>query len=181
MSRLVARILLCVFMFPIAVVVYCAIVITFDRRYGYWSGNVELSIAGLTAWAFVAVYWILVWHKSVRWTLKRRLIPTLIALLGIVFGVAANFFLDGGQEDHIILLGILVPALWLIATVYCWQETTAERASRVRDSGRLNIACPVCGYNLTRLSEARCPECGTKFMLDELLAAQSAAPLADIE
>jgi predicted Zn-ribbon and HTH transcriptional regulator len=32
------------------------------------------------------------------------------------------------------------------------------------------MACPNCGYNLTGLREARCPECGSQFTLDELFA-----------
>jgi len=32
------------------------------------------------------------------------------------------------------------------------------------------IACPSCGYNLTGLSEARCPEYGSRFTLDQLVA-----------
>ena len=36
----------------------------------------------------------------------------------------------------------------------------------------LTILCPVCGYNLTGLREARCPECGGTFTLDQLAASQ---------
>ena len=32
-----------------------------------------------------------------------------------------------------------------------------------------DISCPLCGYNLRGLTEARCPECGSKFTWDELL------------
>jgi DNA-directed RNA polymerase subunit RPC12/RpoP len=69
---------------------------------------------------------------------------------------------------------ILAPLLWLIATVFIWRETPAERGRRVRSAGNAGIACPTCGYNLTGLSESRCPECGNRFTLDELLAAQPA-------
>ena len=37
------------------------------------------------------------------------------------------------------------------------------------------IACPTCGYNLTGLREARCPECGSQFTLDQLYAAATKA------
>jgi DNA-directed RNA polymerase subunit RPC12/RpoP len=30
------------------------------------------------------------------------------------------------------------------------------------------IACPSCGYNLRGLKEAKCPECGAEFTLDQL-------------
>ncbi|MDB5303490.1 MAG: hypothetical protein JWM97_1039, partial [Phycisphaerales bacterium] len=34
------------------------------------------------------------------------------------------------------------------------------------------VVCPTCGYNLTGLTATRCPECGSQFTLDELMAAQ---------
>jgi hypothetical protein len=69
---------------------------------------------------------------------------------------------------------VLAPLLWLIATVLIWRETPAERGRRLHAAGRSGVSCPTCGYNLTGLSESRCPECGTRFTLDELMAAQPA-------
>ncbi len=54
--------------------------------------------------------------------------------------------------------------------MFCWRETRAERANRLRLMGVNAIACPSCGYNLTGLSEARCPEYGSRFTLDQLVA-----------
>jgi rubrerythrin len=48
-------------------------------------------------------------------------------------------------------------------------------------SNRSNVSCPSCGYNLTGLNEARCPECGAKFTLDELFAAQPRETVGGIE
>lgn len=47
------------------------------------------------------------------------------------------------------------------------------RLRRVRRSRR--PFCPACGYDLIGLSEARCPECGRRFTLEELWAAWVAA------
>jgi hypothetical protein len=172
MSRLIARILLCMLMFPIAVVCFCAAAMTMDRIFN--SIYSLLYSAGLVTWAFIAVYWTLVWRKSVRWTLWRILVPLIAALIGLAVGAVSPFALyrSGNREDHILLLSILIPSLWLVATVLAWRESPAERATRLGASGRANVSCPTCGYNLTGLTEARCPECGTKFTLDELLAAQ---------
>lgn len=30
------------------------------------------------------------------------------------------------------------------------------------------MTCPACGYNMRGLTEARCPECGAEFTLDQL-------------
>lgn len=182
MSRLVARLLFCMLMFPVAVVVYCATVLTMERingPYYYYSENFQFECAGVSAWAFVAIYWTLLWYKSVRWNTRRTVMPLVLAILGVGVGVIADFL--GLRDGHLILLGILIPALWLISTVYYWRETPAERAERLRSSGRSNISCPTCGYNLTGLNEARCPECGSKFTLDELLAAQREQTAVEIE
>jgi hypothetical protein len=37
------------------------------------------------------------------------------------------------------------------------------------------VVCPLCGYNLTGLRQAACPECGDTFTLDQLAAAQPRA------
>ena len=70
--------------------------------------------------------------------------------------------------------------LWLVATVFIWRETSAERAARLGATGRDSVVCPTCGYNLTGLSEPRCPECGSRFTLDQLLAAQPARAGAEL-
>lgn len=43
------------------------------------------------------------------------------------------------------------------------------------------LRCPVCEYNLTGLSEPRCPECGQLFDWDELRRAASGAPVISFE
>lgn len=188
MSRLVARILLCVLMFPLAVVVYCSIMLNLDRlnpwQWSYpYSEIFSFLTAGLGTLAFVVVYWSMLWRKAIQWTLRRRLAAVASASVGVIILAIAQWILtdSGDWQVKIVLLDILIPALWLISTVYYWQETPAERAGRLGASGRENISCPTCGYNLTGLTEARCPECGTKFTLDELLAAQPGQAVAEIE
>jgi predicted amidophosphoribosyltransferase len=66
-----------------------------------------------------------------------------------------------------------VPIVWVLATVILWRETAAERLARMsRLVSHPTVLCPVCGYNLSGLREARCPECGGSFTLDELAASQ---------
>lgn len=91
-----------------------------------------------------------------------------------------------GQEVALIACGAFVgsvtaPLLWLVATVVIWRETTTERAQRLRGAARGGVACPTCGYNLTGLTTTRCPECGTQFTLDELLAQQGGKYAGDLE
>ena len=53
-------------------------------------------------------------------------------------------------------------------TVIIWRETALERAKRLGEVSESAFACPNCGYNMTGLRQARCPECGTQYSLDEL-------------
>ena len=188
MSRLVARILLCMLMCPLAVVIYCSIILNIDRL-NYWNidylrrENIAFLASEFGAWGFIAIYWTLLWRKSIRWTNRRQLAAVISALLGLFILVFAAIALQdsGDWQVKIALLDILIPALWLISTIYFWKETPAERSQRIAVSGHNNVACLACGYNLTGLSEARCPECGVKYTLDELLASQTAHPVGEIE
>jgi hypothetical protein len=171
MSRLVARILLAMLMFPLAVMLY-ALTVAVEEM---------ILAAGGVTWAGVATYWCLLWRSSIRWT-SARVRGTLVAAGGAVVvggGVAfviSGAFVRGGDAAGFILFlgGVLAILLWLFATVFLWRETTAERAARVGATGTSTVTCPACGYNLTGLTDARCPECGGQFTLNELLAAQPA-------
>ena len=79
--------------------------------------------------------------------------------------------------------GLAATVLWIIGTICIWRETAAERGARIARAGVGTLVCPNCGYNMTGLSEARCPECGNRFTIDELLASQPerAASAAEIE
>ena len=41
--------------------------------------------------------------------------------------------------------------------------------------GHVNVNCPTCGYSLVGLYEPRCPECGARFTIDELIRRQDFA------
>ena len=178
MSHLIARLLLSMLVFPLGGLVYTiAVVISFSRgRYG----DGGWIVAGIVCWAFVAAYWILLWRSAVRW--EGRVGTTLVAailcaLVGAVVGAMCNTIERGfgafaGTTSTILL--------WLVATCFIWRETPAERAQRLGASGRDGIVCPTCGYNLTGLKEPRCPECGTQFTLDELLASQPSRAAAEL-
>lgn len=187
MSQLIARILLAISLWPLAALVY---IITFfvvveGMRGSYYSdrGARGFCLAGAVAWIFMAAYWVLLWRKSVVWTPQRRGL-TFGALVGAFFAGAVVGVVMGGivAADFGWFMGsITAPVLWLVATVFIWRESAAERGARLARSGRDAVVCPTCGYNLTGLGETRCPECGTRFTIDQLLAAQPARAAADLE
>ena len=192
MSRLVSRILLSIFMFPLAGTFYAVVAVVMEQsmRYsggyaGYRAREVTMFLtAGVLTWVFVAIYWCLLWRTGVRWN-SRRIVGTWIAAAGAsaagaVVGVLAAAMASGEASFGVFVGGVVAIMLWLIATIFLWRETTAERAHRVTAATKSAITCPTCGYNLTGLTESRCPECGSRFTLDELLALQQ-QPGAGIE
>jgi hypothetical protein len=188
MSHLVSRILLSILVFPLAGIFYVFVATLMEESFqGVFLRREQLMflISGALTWLGVAAYWCLLWKSSVRWN-SWRLGGTALAglgalMVGAIFGyIAAFLFPSGGEDFGEFIGGVLIIVLWLIATILIWRETPTERRQRVMASGRSTVTCPTCGYNMTGLSESRCPECGGKFTLDELMASQPNA-IAEIE
>jgi uncharacterized paraquat-inducible protein A len=181
MSRLVSRILLSIFMFPLATIFYIFVMVVGEETVqttNYQARDAALfMITSVLTWMVVAIYWCLLWRSGVNWN-SSRVGRTFVAAFGAatvggVVGVFVRLLVNRSDASFPIFLGgILTIILWLVATVFIWRETTAERAARIRGASKSAITCPTCGYNLTGLSEARCPECGSKFTLNELMALQ---------
>jgi hypothetical protein len=181
MSHLIARLLLSMLVFPLAGLVYTvALVIYFETagRYGRDEGWV---VAGAVTWAFVAVYWVLLWHKSVRWESGRVGITVIAAIVAAVAGTIIGAICNTIERGFGSFVGSTSAILlWLVATCFLWRESPAERAERVGAGGRDGVVCPTCGYNLTGLKEPRCPECGSQFTLDQLFASQPSRAAAEL-
>lgn len=183
MSHLISRILLAVLVIPSAMVVYLvAYFVAVDYHALNWNSDAGNVLAGGVTFGFVGVYWSLLWRKSVAWTTARRA-WTVGSIFGAcvvaVLAAAALTLLDDSFGRFV--GSVVGPLAWMIATVFIWRETPAERAARVDRSGRDSLVCPTCGYNLTGLSESRCPECGSKFTLDQLFADQPARAERELE
>jgi hypothetical protein len=141
--------------------------------------------ATIATCAYMVAYWILLWRGAVNWTqqrLRRTTAMTLVAALaGVIVGVAIAAVLPYDKELGAcggVLSGAIV---WIILTILAWRETPRERAERLSRAGADALVCPTCGYNLTGLSESRCPECGAQFTLNELLAGQPSRAAAEVE
>lgn len=175
MTQMIARLVLAMLMLPLAVICM-AVVMAIDVAI---LGNPDLRgvvIAWVVTDCFVVIYWIAIWRTAVRWNARR--IPQTIGAAGLgalaaVFGVCGLHTLASIPMEPAVVFGnTLFPVVFVMATVFVWRETPTERLARMRSFGVRTVACPICSYNLTGMREARCPECGATFTLDELLTAQ---------
>jgi len=177
MSALVSRILLAILMLPVAVLVFILSIIITDRslRGGSYSDRVHVmaAITCVVTWVFVAGYWIALWKSVVRWSAERLSFTVFATIGSAVGGLFVALLVNSIERGFGDIIGAIVaPLSWLIATTLLWRETPAERAERVRAVQKSAVVCPSCGYNLTGLKGTRCPECGTEYSLDEILAGQ---------
>jgi hypothetical protein len=174
MSNLLSRILLAIIMFPLATIAYFVVFVMVES----WITGLDEESFLLTTvivGSLVAVYWLLLWRRSVRWTAVRsaETVGSVIGcvLAGLLFGVVIDVVMNE-EVLAIFLGGVFAIILWLAVSVLIWRETPAERAERIRQNAGDVLFCPKCGYNMTGLYESRCPECGSRYTLDQLLAAQ---------
>jgi hypothetical protein len=135
-----------------------------------WFGPAMVS-ATLSVALLVAFVHLLLWYRRVRWNARRVL---LTALATVTTGILAVLVYVANEhwwyeEPGIIIAGLIWACAWVCATAFIWRETRAERALRTEVPGAISLNCPRCGYNLRGLREARCPECGTEYTLEELL------------
>ena len=186
MTATVARLVLAMLLLPVSGTLFLILFAAVLARGGPGPPTVARVVA---VWAmvdlFIAAYWIVLWLGVVRWDRRRVLWTaggTLLALLGgVAFALAC-----GSLNPHLpaplatLFGGGVVPIAWVLITVLLWRETPRERFERLAGLGLgpgRSVSCPVCDYSMAGLREARCPECGTHYTLDQLIAAQPhAAP-----
>ena len=169
MSPMICRVMAAILMLPLAAVVYVIAFAALNRRGPLWLNDLDWILAGSLAWAFIAVYWWLIWRRAIVWTAHRKNGTVLATLEAIAIAAAVGFACRLVYDELAYWsASVVAPLSWLLLTVYAWRETRAERGPRAAESAG-PIACPECDYDLTGLKGTRCPECGTEFTLDELV------------
>lgn len=183
MSHLLSRIMLALFMLPLAAMIYTfTIVILGEFVFSYSNGEYAFLITDFVTAGFVVVYWSLLWKQSVQWSSRRIGLSIAAGAGSIIAGGALGIIVSFVDDSFAVFFGgISAILLWLVATCLIWRETREERASRLRGTSSQTIACPICGYNLTGLRTTMCPECGTTFTIDELLTAQPTMEASELD
>lgn len=177
MTATIARLVLAMLILPATGVVF-AITLAVLLKPARPPSVQELLVLWAVVYAFAGTYWVLLWRGVVRWTRGRVVRTAGATALALLIGAAfAGFALALNHRlpaQFLILVGgAIVPIVWVLATVVLWRETPHERADRLAALGG-KVACPLCGYNLAGLPTSPCPECGGRFTLDRLAAAQGA-------
>ncbi|RMD60813.1 MAG: hypothetical protein D6824_08860 [Planctomycetota bacterium] len=177
MTRLICRLVLAMLLLPTAGAVFLLLMAPVMVQPPGTSRLWWMLLAWLGVYTYITAYWTLLWNGFVRWT-RLRLWAAAAAwpvglALGAAFGLGFQRLTAGAPLEAAVLVGGGVPPIvWTLATVLLWRETPRERAARLAALGGGSVLCPLCGYNLTGLHEARCPECGASFTLERLFAAQ---------
>ena len=183
MSHLLSRLLLAVVSIAAAPAAYFCVFIVVEHEWLNRDVLAFLATDVIIAVLFT-ICWIAIWAPQVTWTHTRRRLTACSLPASVVAASALGLalaLLSDADELGIIVGGMAWIVIWMAGTILIWRETGAERAARMRDIATGTVCCLRCGYNMTGLHEARCPECGTQYTLNELLAAaaESAHDLGD--
>ncbi len=123
----------------------------------------------------------LLWLVTFVWVwggFRRGRFPWFAALGTIVlwlFIIPICFILETAirHEEEFVITGVCLLAGAL--TVLMWMlpvHRLGHRTPVVNGDNMVNVHCPQCGYSLIGLRELRCPECGARFTIDELIRRQ---------
>jgi hypothetical protein len=179
MTRTVARLILAMLLLPCTGAVFLLLMFLIVARS---TGPGPPPVGGvLLMWvllyAFVGTYWVVLWHDMVAWNRRRVIVTVVATVLSLAGGCAVALGLLAVNRQvpppmAVLVGGGTVPITWVLSTVLIWRETPAERLGRLTAHGMPVLACPLCGYNLAGLTEARCPECGASFTLEQIVLAR---------
>ena len=176
MTRTVARLILAMLLLPCTGVVFLLLMLALVVPRANGPPDVgRLMVVWSLLYVFVGAYWVVLWRDMVPWSRRRIGLTAVATLLSLMGGCAVALGLNfNGLPLPIAVLigGGTVPITWVLATVLIWRESAAERLSRLTAHGMPVLACPMCGYNLAGLKEARCPECGSSFTLEQIVLAR---------
>lgn len=177
MTQSNVRIVLAILLFPVAEFLPGLIEMYNMYNGSGWPPSIQRALVGPVLTNVIMVsYWIVLWRRQVHWTNSRIRWTCLIGVASLAIGTSlVGLFVTFAQDDvaiGIMTFGNVPPYTWILGTAFVWRETRQERLERLKGFGTAPISCPVCEYSMTGLQDSRCPECGTRFTLDELFSAQ---------
>ncbi len=99
MSHLLSRIMLALFMLPLATVLYMILIVSL-MEFGFSNANDEFAFlfTNLITAMFVVLYWSFLWKKSVQWTNRRIGFSIAAGAASIVAGVTLGLLVSFVDE-----------------------------------------------------------------------------------
>lgn len=176
MTRTVARLILAMLLLPCTGAVFLLLFLVLMPMSGPPAVG-RLLLVWFLLYAFVGAYWVVLWWDMVPWNGRRVALTAFATALSLAGGCAVGLAILATNrmvppQIAVLIGGGTVPITWVLSTVLIWRETAAERLGRLTAHGMPALACPLCGYNLAGLTEARCPECGGSFTLEQVVLAR---------
>ena len=175
MSRLLSRLILAGVIVIASPVIYGLLFVILDDTRITRSEAVGLSVTTGIMIPLFAFCWIMIWRGQVDWVPRRRSMTACAflwsAAIGVLIGICFLAAYRRAYEPAIVFGATFWAFSWLASTAIVWRETAAERIARLGLNSNEVVVCLKCGYNLTGLREARCPECGAQYTLNELVGA----------
>ena len=177
MTRTVARLILAMLLLPCTGAVFLLLFLALIPTSGGPPAVGRLVLLWCVLYIFVGGYWIMLWRDMVQWNFQRVRLTAVATVVSLAGGLAVALGCMAINRQlpapiAVLIGGGTVPITWVLATVLIWRETSTERLTRLTAHGMPAISCPLCGYSLAGLTEARCPECGARFTLDQIILAR---------
>lgn len=174
MSATLSRLIMSIATLAGAAFVYLVVCVATIETVGRRYDNLAFLAADVVGISFVTVAWLLIWRSHIQWTTRRMILTACVFFAGLLISAPFAIILGSMIADSfgwfIFAMGWLM--VWLFGTAIVWRESAVERAKRLQMMGVSAVVCPTCSYNLTGLKEPNCPECGSRFTLDQLFASQ---------
>lgn len=161
-----------------ALVVIWAVQQAGGNRRGDGTIAAALGGAGL-AWCLAQMW---VWHSYRRFRMLLNGIFSVIAIWVVVVPICVMIESAFQRNEELLIAGCILcgVAATLLRMAVLWHRKSRGKALTDIE-GRINLNCPNCGYVMLGLSESRCPECGARFTLDELVRRQDYHVLRSVD
>lgn len=116
--------------------------------------------------------WLWLWRRPVRWTRVRVRNTVVASVVLFVTAVASPFVFEDllDWDGMWICAPLIVLGVWFWLTAWWWRE--GPIGSPLTDAQAIaeRLRCLDCDYSMVGLHQARCPECGRQYRLEELMA-----------
>jgi hypothetical protein len=122
------------------------------------------------------LYWVWSRHRKKRFIWLGGALTVGIGLAAIALSMAVDASFAG--SDELLLASVWFFGIGAVLTIWLFlYRRYAAGRPMFGEGGQLDLRCPGCNYLMVGLHEARCPECGRQYTIDNLIVQQEFAAL----